>query len=66
MICPMCNQDNVEMMVDVTMIIPSHMESRLSKTNIKSKDVQIYAVNWPRATYLCKTMDCGWIQTNRY
>jgi hypothetical protein len=66
MICPMCNQDNVEMMVDVTMVIPSSMESQLSKTNIRNKDVKIYAVNWPRATYICKTEDCGWIQTNRY
>lgn len=65
--CPQCNEpDSIEIMVDVTMIIPARMESQISKTNIKSKDVRIYAANWPRAHYLCKTEGCGWVMSRRY
>jgi hypothetical protein len=44
------------MMVDVTMIMPSKFESRLTKKLIASKDVRLYAANWDRARHMCK---CG-------
>ena len=57
--CPKCNSD-VEIMVDVTMLIPAEMESQLSKTNLRKKEVKIYAANWGRANYFCKNNKCGW------
>ena len=57
--CPKCN-GKVEMMVDVTILAPSEMENLFSKKNLRDKDVKIYAVNWPRARYFCKSK-CGWM-----
>lgn len=64
-ICPKCGQDNIEIMVDVMMVIPSRMENRLSKTSLRSKDVKIQGVNWPRATYICNTEGCHWVHSWR-
>ena len=53
--CPYCNEEMI-MMVDVTMTMPSKFESQLTKKLIATKDVQLYAANWDRARYICK---CG-------
>jgi len=55
--CPKCKGD-VEMMVNVTLFIPAEMESLLSKTNLRKKEVKLYAADWDRAKYFCK--DCRW------
>lgn len=60
--CPKCNGD-LEMMVDVTMLIPAELESKLSKTSLRRADVKIYAANWGRASYFCKTEGCRWQMT---
>jgi len=65
MICPECNQDNVEMLVSVHMVIPSSMENMLSKTNIRKKGVMVYGVNWDTASYWCRTEGCGWRHSNK-
>lgn len=57
--CPKCGEE-LYMMVDVTMCIPSSMESRLSKENIRKKDVRIYAANWSKAFYYCTNPGCRW------
>jgi hypothetical protein len=59
--CPKCN-GKVEMMVDVTMIIPAELESQLTKTNLRRKDVRIYAANWSKASYFCLNENCRWSQ----
>lgn len=55
--CPKCGKD-LRMMVDVTMIIPATMESRLTKRALQQKGVELYAANWPRQCKLCP--NCGW------
>ena len=62
--CPKCNGD-VEMMVNVTMLIPAELESRLSKTSLRRKDVKLYAANWDRASYFCRDEKCRWQMTPR-
>jgi hypothetical protein len=57
--CPKCNSD-VEMMLDVTMLIPSELEGRLTKKSLRKKDVKLYAANWGRASYFCKNEKCQW------
>lgn len=57
--CPECGSPT-EMMVSVTMLIPSEMEGVLSKTNIRNKEVKVYAVSWDRAAYFCKNKKCRW------
>ena len=51
--CPECGSP-VKMMVSVIILIPSEMESQLSKRNLRKKEVQVYAADWSRATYFCK------------
>jgi hypothetical protein len=58
--CPKCHCDNIQMMVDVTILAPSEMEGQITKKNINSKKVKLYAANWPRASYFCQTENCGW------
>jgi hypothetical protein len=57
--CPKCNGD-VEIMVNVIMLIPGEMEGRLSKTNLRKKEVKLYAANWEQASYFCKNDKCRW------
>jgi len=61
--CPKCG-NSLEMMVDVTIIIPSEMESQLSKTNLRRKEVKIYAANWSGASYFCTNKYCKWNKIN--
>jgi len=58
--CPKCGS-SVEIMVDVTMLIPAEMEANLSKKNIRDKRVKLYAANWERAAYFCKNGECRWM-----
>jgi hypothetical protein len=60
--CPECGSD-VEMMVDVTMLIPAELEGNLTKRNLRKKGVVIYAANWSRASYFCK--NCRWNYNNK-
>ena len=59
--CPECGGD-VEMMVDVTIIIPSELEGNLTKRGLRNKDVRLYAASWDRASYFCK--NCRWQYRN--
>ena len=55
--CPKCGS-STEMMVDVIVKMPSEMESKLSKTAFRKKEVEILGVAWYKARYFCK---CGWV-----
>jgi hypothetical protein len=57
--CPKCGS-YVEMMVQVTMLIPAEFESLLSKKNLRDKRVKLYAANWERASYFCRNNACRW------
>jgi len=63
--CPKCNGD-VEMMVDVTLLIPAELESRLTKTNWRRKDVKLYAANWDGASCFCRDDKCRWRMTPQH
>jgi hypothetical protein len=47
----------MRMMVDITITMPSSMESKLTKKAFQTKDIQIYGASWHNATYICP--DCG-------
>jgi hypothetical protein len=55
--CEKCNSD-MTIIVDVTMIIPGEYESKLSKTSVRDKRVQLYAASWNRARYICSNPSC--------
>ena len=57
--CPRCKGE-CEMMVDVTLLIPAELESRLTKKAMRRKDVTLFAANWPKARYFCKNRGCWW------
>lgn len=44
-------------MVNVTMIMPSRYESRLSKVALRSKDIKLYGASWDAARFIC---ECGY------
>lgn len=55
--CPKCGADT-NMMVNATMIIPTKYEHKLSKTALRDKHVQLYGVDWEKASYFCNDK-CG-------
>jgi hypothetical protein len=56
--CTKCDSANVRIQVDLCLNIPARLLHRLSKQNLRSKDVRIEGANWPKMTMLCE--DCGW------
>jgi ribosomal protein S27AE len=57
MTCPRCLESTLRKFVDVTLCIPGDMTA-ISKTNIRSKSVEIVAANWEKARWYCP--NCGW------
>ena len=57
--CPDCD-GKVEMIVNVTMLIPAELEGQLSKANLRRKDVKLYGASWDKAAYFCKNNKCRW------
>lgn len=56
---PKCG-DELRMMADITITMPSSLESQLSKKNFRQKSVRIYAANWSNAFYYCENPGCRW------
>jgi len=63
--CPDC-KDELYMAVNVMMEIPASMESALSKTNIKKKEVNITGADWPNSYYYCKNKKCKTYRRKTY
>lgn len=57
MICQKCSNE-LDMLVNVTLVIPSSLENLISKKAIATKAVKIMGVDWDAATYVCPK--CGW------
>lgn len=62
--CPKCGGP-LEIMVDVTMLIPENMENNITKHQLRRRDVKLYAAGWPKASYFCLNTDCRWSMSNR-
>ena len=55
--CPECGKE-LYMNVNVSIDLPSSMESQLSKSNIRKKEVEIISASWDSSYYFCKTKNC--------
>ena len=58
--CPKCNS-GTEIMVDVTLVIPSEYEHKLSKRAIRDKRTEIWSANWTKAMFFCVDEKCDWM-----
>ena len=56
--CPKC-KNVMDMMVEVTVVASSRFYRQFSKENVRSRDFQLYATNWPRMDLLCRNEKCG-------
>lgn len=56
-ICKECKGD-MNMMVDLTVVMPAKYESKLTKKIMASKEFKVYGASWGRATYICSK--CGY------
>lgn len=56
--CPIC-QTVLNCKVQVTMIVPSDAEYRLSKKSIRRSEVKIVSVDWSKSIMVCPICDWG-------
>lgn len=55
--CPKCGSDT-RMMVQVVISAPGELNHRLSKKNLRHKDVYLQGVRWETADFICQNPDC--------
>lgn len=58
MICDHCGSP-MRMQVQAVISAPSDMMHMLTKQNLRSKDVNMMAVLWETADYICTSPECG-------
>jgi hypothetical protein len=57
MACPQCLNDTLRKFVEITISIPASMNT-ITKTDIRSKSVEVLTANWDKARWYCTS--CGW------
>ncbi len=57
-LCPQCKVE-MNIMVSVTMTMPSSMMGNITKDKLRGKDVQTDAIFWDGGDYLCPK--CGFL-----
>jgi len=58
-VCPECGGDNLRFMVDAILLAPvREFYGKLTRTNLRSKEVRLVGVNWDHASFICP--ECGW------
>ena len=63
-VCPKCGSDKLRFSVSLFINAPIEKYRRLSKTALKSKDVEIWGADWPNAEFVCKKCGYGWDRQN--
>lgn len=53
-ICERCGGDEFIYMVDAIIVAPATIGFKLSKQNLRKKDVYIQRVDWDTRTFICK------------
>lgn len=57
--CPKCGSENVDMMVDITLVTDAKYAHNLSKKALYAKKTEVWGAYWDRAHFFCKNPDCG-------
>lgn len=60
--CPKCGSVT-RTQVQAVISAPGEMNHRLSKRNLRSKDVYFMAVLWETADFICTNVECQYIHT---
>lgn len=56
-VCPKCGRSTLRCKVEAFLDIPTKMVHRLSKLMMRSREVQVEGVNWPKMLTYCTS--CG-------
>lgn len=59
-LCQRCGSSKVRMGVNLFLDAPTRFYARLSKSNLRAKDVQVMGAGWDRAYFYCSLPKCGW------
>ena len=60
MICPKCKKEELTIMADITISMPSKYYRDLTKDKLRKKEVELWGVNWADASWICPK--CGLIR----
>jgi hypothetical protein len=58
--CPKCGENSLDVMVNISMVIPMDHMHELSKKAIRDKRVEIWGADWDRSSWFCKNPKCLW------
>ena len=62
MYCKECGSET-NMMLQLTVVIPSKHKSKLTKKIMASKEFKVWGANWDDADYICPK--CGYTSTGK-
>lgn len=55
--CPKCGRLTLRCKVEALLDIPAHLEHQLTKFRMRSREVHLDGVNWPKARLYCTSCD---------
>jgi len=58
-LCPRCKKGSIRVKVNLYLDIPLSLMNRLSKRNLRSRDVKVEGANWPEELLYCTNHKCG-------
>ena len=58
-LCPECKVE-MTMSVSLYMVMPSSLEYKITKRDLRKKEVEIWGADWEGARYVCP--NCGYVQ----
>ena len=61
-LCPHCKKGRIRVKVELFLDIPLGMWHRLSKKNLRSREVKLEGANWPKELLYCTQPGCGMIK----
>lgn len=64
-VCPHCKKGEVRVKVELFLDIPFSLAHRLSKENLRLKDVKVEGANWPKEMLYCTHPGCGMIKRGK-
>lgn len=57
--CPKCKRNTVRIQVSLYLDIHPRVYGRLSKKNLRTRDVRVQGAGWPTMVLYCTRVECG-------
>jgi len=58
--CPKCGSEDISLSVNVSMVMPAKYAHKLSKTALRSKDIELWSASWDTAFCICGNCGYSW------